>query len=101
MTTTQIYQMKQQAFRQHGARFETIRKAAYPETGGRSLFVHNWIACSSGPEAPIGDALTQGEWSAWRRIETVLDRWYQASEHRDHGRRGFKPLWCATCQATN
>jgi hypothetical protein len=97
MTTGQIYQMKQRAFCQHGARFRAIRKAAYPETGGDSLFVHNWIACSHGPESAIGDALTQGEWASWRRIDARFDRWYAAAEHRRHVAQGFRPLWCACC----
>lgn len=98
MTTNQIYQLKRSCYAQHSQRWQTIRATAYPETGGVSLFIHNWYACSNLPDAALASIIANsGEWSAWHRIEARIDRWYDAADHRSHTGK-FSPLWCAACQ---
>ena len=101
MTIKTICNMKQNAYRQHSERWARIRRAAYPETGGTGLFIHNWYACSRDaadmPELASIIA-NSGEWASWHRIEDRLQRWFDASEHRDHVRKSFTPLWCNHCQ---
>ena len=98
MTIAQVYDLKRQAYRQHSARWDRIRKSAYPETGGVSLYIHNWIACSDRPDADLAGIIADsGEWASWHRIEDRLTRWYNQAEHRSHAGK-FSPLWCAFCQ---
>lgn len=100
MTIRTIYQLKQAAYAQHAERWRTIRRHAYPETNGRSQYIHNWIACDrSAPDADLaGIIATDGEWASWHRIEARIMRWYDAAEHRDHAKRGMHCHWCAHCQ---
>lgn len=74
------------------------RAAAYPETDGLEIHVHNWIICGKDPQrADEAQALINRQWSQWRRIDARFHREYDRTEHRRHGPT-FRPLWCAYCR---
>lgn len=102
MTTSQIFELKRNAFALHSARWHRIRQHAYPETGGIGIYIHNWYACSRSLPANqvnIADIIANsGEWDSWHRIEARIDRWYDQAEHRRHNAT-FAPLWCWFCSA--
>jgi hypothetical protein len=100
MTTAQVSQLRQSAYRLHAERWHRIREHAYPDTGGNSLFIHNWYHCSrTAQDAEVaGIIANSGEWDAWHHLETLFDRWYAHAEHRAHVGR-FSPVWCKVCQS--
>lgn len=77
--------------------------AAYPETGGVELYVHNWYVCGGTAEGRAPGASTQAEtlinseWNQWHRISARGKREYDRAEHATHSPRGFFPLWCNEC----
>lgn len=98
MTIQQILTLKRNAFRQHCDRWDRIRKAAYPETGGVGLYIHNWYACSRLPESNLASIIANtGQWDTWYRIEARIDRWFDRAEHRRHQTPTY--IWCDFCQS--
>jgi hypothetical protein len=99
MTTTQIYQIRRNAFAQFSERYRRILRSAFPDTGGISLYVHNWYRCSreDSPEHRTAEALLSAEWDWWHKIEARLNRWSVQAEHRSHASGDY--LWCDLCQS--
>lgn len=77
--------------------------AAFPETGGTCLFVHNWIIC--GPDTTRSNqaqAIRDKYRAQWTRIKARYERESARREHATHVSQGSdgQYLWCKRCVAT-
>lgn len=101
LTPSQIYSRKQRAWKAYCDFERRIIRAFFPDTGGTSLFMHNWYICAE-KSNPAGSKLAQwvqdSTYARYKRIMAKLEANAVEREHKfgDHGKR-FDPLWCPIC----
>jgi hypothetical protein len=98
-TRGDVYDQWQRISRGFCRRGKRLAAKLAPETGGNSLYCHNWSITY--PERADYRAANE----AWLRnnardsaARKIYERVYNQAEHRTHG-DGFRPLWCDSCGA--
>ena len=104
-TTQQVYDRYHiRLWRLFIARKDARIKAAYPETGGVELYLHNWYVCggtAAGREpgaSERAEAMIRAEWDQWHKVSKRGEREYARAEHATHTGFAFRPLWCLACE---
>ena len=107
LSPSQVYQRKQKLWRAYCQWAERIRRAFFPDTGGVSLYLHNWHKCQreDPKRAALAEWVDDSTYARYKRAEAKLRRFAVAREHK-HGRHGvklpgwdraFDPFWCPIC----
>lgn len=101
LTTQQTYRRAQKAWSAYCEWAKRVRRAFFPDTGGVSLYMHNWYRCAEKTN-PVGAALAdwieESTYARWKRIEARIKRHDVEREHQEHSRNPhFDPLWCPIC----
>ena len=86
-TTQQVYDRYHiRLWRLFIARKDARIKAAYPETGGVELYLHNWYVCggtAAGREpgaSERAEAMIRAEWDQWHKVSKRGEREYARAE---------------------
>lgn len=100
-TTSEIYdRYKRRIYKLWSERRRARILAAFPDTGGNELFLHNWYSCGKDPMlAAKADQLKS--WDDWHKIDRRYRREYDKAEHAGHvaEKRDGQYLWCQYCQS--
>lgn len=101
LTPSQITDRKQRLWKAYCQFERTIIRAFFPDTGGVSLYMHNWYSCheKTNPEgAKLADWVKDSTYARYKRIEAKLNANAVEREHKfgNHGKK-FDPLWCPIC----
>lgn len=104
LTPSEIYHRKNKLWKAYCHFAEKVRRAFFPDTGGVSLFVHNWYRCNekSNPQgAKLVDWVEDSTYARYKRLEAKLEADDVQREHQfgNHSKKrgGFDPLWCPLC----
>lgn len=106
LSTAFIYdKYRQRLYRLMCERERSALAAAFPETGGNSQYVHNWIVCggtSKGREpgqSERAESIIGAHHDQYRRVMSRYDREYARVQHQEHVREGRSGqyLWCGSC----
>lgn len=97
LSREQAYARKQRLWRLHCEHAQTIRRAFFPDTGGVSLYLHNWHRCSRDPvRSKLADWIEESTYARYRRLADAMEARDTEREHLTHGAH-FSPYWCAIC----
>ncbi len=101
LTPAQIYVRKRNLWAAYVNFERRMIRAFFPDTGGVSLFLHNWYVCAekTNPEgARLAQWVMDSCYARYKRLEAKLNSRAIEREHQfgDHGKR-FNPLWCPIC----
>ena len=102
LTPSDVYRRKQRIWRAYCEFAARVRRAFFPDTGGVSLYLHNWYICAekSNPDgARLAQWIEDSTYARYQRIEARLQANSVEREHLHgkHSPRGFSPLWCPIC----
>lgn len=115
LSTHEAYQRKQRLWKLFCAWSQRIRRAFAPDTGGVSLYLHNWYACSNDPaKVKLAEWIETSTWARYRRLEAIMEAREVEREHAYHSKqmseelikvkgkwkshtRPFDALWCPLC----
>ena len=97
--TQRIYDAERMMWRTYRAWYHAQVLAHYPDTGGNSLFVHNWYVCNRKDEQ--ADQFLRDLDARWEPIKARMRRWQDQAQHREHVKADEvgRYLWCAACKA--
>ena len=107
MTVSQAYQRKQRLWKAYCDYSEKVRRAFFPDTGGVSLFMHNWYICAEKTkpeESKLAQWIEDSTYARYKRLETKLEARSEAREHLNHtpgDESGFWPYWCKLCNRSH
>lgn len=119
LTPSQAYRRKQRLWSLYCGWSERIRRAFFPDTGGVSLYMHNWYKCAekTNPEgAQLAEWVDDSTYARYRRLESIMVardsmrehlhhvdqdscEWVKVGKHYVERPTKFRPLWCPHCQA--
>lgn len=103
MNGSQAYRRKNRLWKLFCAWQAQVTRAFFPDTGGVSLYLHNWYRCAekSNPKgAALADWIDMSTWARYRRLEAKLKQRDVEREHLTHtpgNPKGFWPYWCPLC----
>ena len=99
LTPTQAYMRKQRIWRLYCDWSKRIRRVFFPDTGGISIYAHNWYRCGKDPEkAKLCDWVDESTEARYRRLESIMESRDARREHERHAQQpDFDPLWCPIC----
>lgn len=101
LTIEQEYMRERKLWAAYCEWAKRIRRAFFPDTGGVSLYMHNWYRCAekTNPEgAKLADWIDASTYARYKRIEAKIRRNHDAREHARHSALGWSDcLWCPYC----
>jgi hypothetical protein len=101
LTPKQAYERKQRIWRAYCRWAESVRRAFFPDTGGVSLYMHNWYRCAEKTNhegAKLADWIEESTYARVKRLEAAIEARDCEREHLRHSAiKGFDPLWCPIC----